>query len=272
MERIGVSELLPCDVLLFHGTSFISKMIRMADGEPYNHAAFYVGSDEGTPHVAEMLGDGLNYRPLSESIAGSEYVDVFRYYNDSRIVIGNHSLPYDPVLTREKFYQNEHDRYGYEEILLLSLLCSTRHINIPIADMIMRNIIESAADVIANIFKCGKQPMICSELVYRCFDEAYPKYRIHVKSADLAYSKACSFDELLSSSVVTTPLETNGLASLHSDFLQNYLLAKHAFDSSQAKSIITATAAVADFVTPNDLGRSPNLQKQGTLVNWEPIR
>ena len=266
MEKIGVNDLQPCDVLLFHGTSFISKMIRLADGEPYNHAAFYVGSDGGTPHVAEMLGDGLNYHPLSESVAGAAYVDVFRYYDDSRIVIGNLTLPCDPVLKREKFYQNEHDRYAYEEILLLALLCSTRHISIPIAGPIIRNILDSAADVVAKLFKTGKQPMICSELVYRCFDESDPKYELHIKGADLAYSQASNLDALLAPSIVAEPSEINEMASLYSDFLQNYLLAKHPFDSSHAKSIITATAAVGDFVTPNDLGRSPNLQKQGTLA------
>lgn len=123
-DRIAAGELLPGDVLLYHGPSWVSEAIRFFDGTNVNHSAIY-------------LGDG-----------------------------------------RARLYINNGDRYAYEQILLLALLCVTRKVEpSAIFSRLVRAVLDKAASYFSNIAAgiTGGEPMICSEFVFRCYDEADPR-------------------------------------------------------------------------------------------------
>ena len=246
MEKVKLGDLKSCDVLLFKGTSFVSRMIRLADNGCYSHAALYIGlSDKGVPQIAEMLGgedSGLKVGNISDRTK-NEDVDVYRYYGDDGKVMADGQL----VLDHESDYFKKGEAYAYDEILLLSILCITRRINIPFVEPILRHIFDQAADVIASLFKGKKEPMICSEFVYRCFTEA--GLLLTIPGADLIISQAKIKD--------AGALLANDLEAHQASLLQNYFAAR--------STLSLPIQAVATFVTPNDLARSPNLQKLGQL-------
>jgi cell wall-associated NlpC family hydrolase len=86
---IKPSELQPGDVLLYHGNSFISRLIRLFDGTEYSHASIWVGD-----HVVEAIGQGVVGRSLAVSTADVKYTDVYRYRNkDSGLNPGDEAVP-----------------------------------------------------------------------------------------------------------------------------------------------------------------------------------
>ncbi|PWU19762.1 MAG: hypothetical protein C5B50_05750 [Verrucomicrobia bacterium] len=257
------------DVLLYHGDSFISKLIRLFDGTEYSHASIWTGTQ-----VVEALGEGVVGRDLKPSVAGAKFVDVYRYVNkDTGQMLGDDGspLPAKPVLAQADQFEKDHDRYAYEEILLLAVLASTRQVTapIPFLGLIVRNILDHAADVVARLTSSGKEPLICSELVYRCYAQAGAGYQIRIRGADLAQAMAASLSTI-------SPVASEGGADYGEAaavFLENYEAAKR---PSHLKALASAgvtsasgapplTAAVADFVTPGDLKKSPDLQMLGTL-------
>jgi len=266
--KIPQADLKPGDVLLMQGTGIVSDLIRMFDQGRYSHAAIYDGQN-----VAEMLSPGTTVRPVAESVADAWFVDVYRFISNDGQPLGNPGLDPQPVLGRIRYYEQNRQRYAYEQILLLALLCATRseaQQNLsPVLAMILRRILDSAAEKIASMIHAGKEPMICSELVYRCYTEAGPLYAIRVRGADLP--------RLAAEAAVT--VRTEALTPEEADFkreattfLLNYAAAKRRnlgtreFASAASPRDIVAASTVADFVTPRDLATSPNLQMVGTLA------
>jgi hypothetical protein len=149
----------------------------------------------------------------------------------------------------------------------------------------LRNILDNAAEVVSRIVSGGKEPLICSELVYRCFKEAGSRYDNEIRGADILAMRARA---TLSSSegglrTGTAPLEDPVIGAELDAFLAKYQVAKSrgaalaAGSSTKPKKAGRAPAAsaapsgsemalaVANFVTPRDLRDSPNLMRVGTL-------
>ena len=53
-DKVLPNQLQPGDVLLYHGTGFISDMIRLFDGSDYSHAALFNGQN-----VVEAIASGI---------------------------------------------------------------------------------------------------------------------------------------------------------------------------------------------------------------------
>lgn len=162
-DRIKVEELAQADVLLYHGTSFISRAIQFFDGTDFSHAALYVGSGQ----VGEAVATGLVQRNFAAGVPGNEWVRVYRHKN----------VPLDmsPVLGKAAYYLEQGNRYGYEQLLLLAFLCLTRKLRVtPSLRWLLRNVLDAAASVLTRLASQQKEPMICSEFVYRSYDEALP--------------------------------------------------------------------------------------------------
>ena len=196
------------DVVLYRGTSLISRLIVWFDSGHYSHCSIYVGGGK----VLEAIDKGVVFSTLADSIAAHapEYVDVFRFTSDDHIMLGDSKLPYQPVKSRVDFYAHEGDRYAYEDILLLALLTTIRHISI--ARPMLRSILDSAAEVLAHIAALGKRPLICSALTYRCFEEAGRSYHIHVPDADLLATAERLDSRLVPAPVLNGPLVVRGAA------------------------------------------------------------
>jgi len=163
-DTITILELWDGDVLLYRGTSFISKGIQFFDGTEVSHAALYLGNEQ----VGEAVGHGLLSRGVQESIAGAEWVQARR--------LKERPTDMGPVLARGLWYVEQGNRYGYEQILLLAFLCLTRKLKMtPTLRLLVRTVLDVAASLLTRLTSMGKQPMICSEYVYRAYDEALPE-------------------------------------------------------------------------------------------------
>lgn len=266
--KIKPQDLLPCDVLLYNSTSLISELIKMFDGSEYSHCAIY-----NNGNVLEAIAEGVKQRTLSVSVEGAKYVDVYRFISSDGKKIGDPAYPANPIIERIDYYKNEGDRYAYEQLLLLALLTSVRRISIPFIGWLLRTILDTAASILSKIISLGKEPMICSELVYRCFVEAGAKYKLTIPGADtlksmnLLPSVAAYFPKTdLNDQIIDK--EMAQLNSQIAEFLAMYSVSKKSIPKSYEDFSIESAVnllAVPDFVTPRDLKQSPNLYKVGTL-------
>lgn len=76
---------------------------------------------------------------------------------------------------RAEFYLERGEEFSYVQLVLLALLSITRRTDLPRgAAVLLRRILDGAASVVNDILEDGREPMVCSELVYRCFNEALP--------------------------------------------------------------------------------------------------
>lgn len=161
MDSIKKTDVQDADVILYHGNTWLAKAIRLFDGTDVNHASLYVGED----NVGEALGNGLTKRTLKESIEDNEYVILRR--------LKSHPGTMNPVLEKAKAYIAIGNRYGYEQIVLLAFLGLTRKLTVnAYLKWLLRKVMDEAAKLLMK--KGNRQPMICSEFVYRCYNEALP--------------------------------------------------------------------------------------------------
>jgi hypothetical protein len=141
---------------------------------------------------------------------------------------------------------------------------------------VIRRVLDSASEVLARLIHAGQEPMICSELVFRCYTEASPPYALLIVGSDIP--RAMALYRALATSPAQTPSGSDDpqTEKAIASFLANYSMAKNQKPTIAAASGVGTPAtisaaqalsglAVADFVTPNDLSRSPNLQILGTL-------
>ena len=163
-DTIGVSDLLPADVLLYKGTSFISRGIQFFDGTDFSHASLYLGDGK----VGEAIASGLERSDIHKSVHGAEWVKVYRLKNRPPDV--------SVVLDKAKEYLDDGPRYGYEQILLLAFLSLTRKLKVtPSLAVFIRRVLDAAATTLTRLQSQNREPMICSEFVYRAYDEAVPE-------------------------------------------------------------------------------------------------
>jgi len=160
---ITQADLLPGDILLYHGHSWLAKAIRLFDGTRVNHAGIYLGDGA----VGEALGKGVIKTELAGSIKGDQ-VWVYRHKDRPSNML--------PVITVAQDILAVGNRYGFEQILLLAMLGITRRLAVPgAAGVFLRGILDKAASILVAYKAQERQPMICSEFVYRCYDQALPQ-------------------------------------------------------------------------------------------------
>ncbi len=161
MDNIGANRLRAGDVLLYNGNSWISKAIQFMDGTEVNHAAICLGRGK----VGEAIGKGLTERTFRASAEDDRYVIISRLSAQPGTM--------KPVTKKAYDYLKSGNRYGYEQIVLLAFLGITRKLPVnPYFEWLIREVLDQAAHLL--MISGDRQPMICSEFVYRCYDEALP--------------------------------------------------------------------------------------------------
>ena len=152
------------DICRYHGNGWISKAIRFVDGTEVNHASVYVGNNR----VIEAEGgkNRISKNTIEESISGSKWIKAYR--------LKQYPEDMGPVVDRANWYFGQNNRYGYEQILLLAMLALIRK---PKNGWAFRNLVkivlERAAAILLKLTEGGKEVLICSELVYRSYNEAH---------------------------------------------------------------------------------------------------
>jgi len=245
--NIGIHDLKPCDVLLYHSDATISQLIQWFDGSEYSHTSIYDGD-----MVVEAIEEGVRRRTLAVTMSDTIYADVWRLRKDGHW-IGSPDLPFTPVKDVIDGYVAESDRYAYEEILLLALLCTSRRLPLPF----LRWALDRAADLLVSMANNGKEPMICSELVYRCFSEAGQEYQPRITGVDVRARIEIQHPPVQEGAVMKAS------DRIVAEFFDRYATAKK-FDSRD-ELLMRALEADPNFVTPKDLKKSPDFVMIGRL-------
>ncbi len=169
MKRdIPISQLMPGDILLYRGRGLISDAIRLIDRSQVSHSALFIGRHGETGRsVGEAIRDGLVRRELPKSVEDAEWVES-RRLKEPPATLG-------PVMEKASHYLDRGERYAFEQALLLAFLCIARNLaDSPVLGGLVRETLDAAAGFLLRLFDTGRQPMICSEFVFRCYEETLP--------------------------------------------------------------------------------------------------
>lgn len=254
-DSFEINDLRNGDILLYSGKSLISGLIKFFDGSVYSHTGIY---NKGK--VLEATSKGVVNRSLIESIDGNNFIDVYRF-NFSET--GDSSLIKDfekNLLNVIEKYEIEGERYAYEQFLLLGILTLSRTANLPLIAPVLRGFLDNSSEYLTSLIAAGKRPVICSELVYRCYSEldSTGLYTIKIKGNDLNENDIYTVNELLfilkSNNTDSEILEL--INSEYKKFLNKYL---------ESKASRNGYFTIPDFVTPKDLKNSKSLIFIGRL-------
>jgi hypothetical protein len=169
MKRdIPIAQLMPGDVLLCRSKGWISDAIRFIDRSEVNHASLFLGRyQEMGRTVGEAIREGVVRQELPKSLEHAEWVESRRLKEPPASL--------DPVLERAAHYLKSGERYAFEQILLLAFLCITRNLaGSSVLGRLIRETLDAAAAFLLRLFNTGREPMICSEFVFRCYNETLP--------------------------------------------------------------------------------------------------
>jgi len=265
MEKINLRNIQPCDVLLCRGEGLFSDMIVLLDGGTYSHAALYAGKIDDKHYVIQATDRGIVCDPI-EKIQCETFVDVFRFNKDEH-KLGEENYPYKPILDVGQAYVDAHVKYANDHLILLAILAVTRDIPLDsFSKKLLRDVLDHAADLIFKQLDKGVMPMVCSELVYRCFDEAddNKKYQLSISALTLNQLIKNSKEESIQVCNVENTLEQNvdiELKKAKERFLEAYNRVKETENSL----IDSITDPVASCVSPKDFEDSKDLIKVGRL-------
>jgi hypothetical protein len=151
--------LLPGDVLLIRGASYVSGAIRLFEQSQFNrqvdysHAALYLGEVNGQRQmVAEMLKDGFVLQPLKASMKDDNVVDAYRWRGEPGLTPERRRA----IVERALGFRGK--KYAWEQIDLLRVASGVLlpgESSIPLAVRVL------GVDWLSG----GEQKMICSEMV-----------------------------------------------------------------------------------------------------------
>ena len=159
---------MPGDILLYRSTGWISDAIRFIDRSEVSRAGLFLGRyEEKGRTVGEAIREGVIRRELPKSLGHAEWVESRRLKEPPESI--------DSVLDRAEYYLRQGDRYAFEQILLLAFLCITRNLaGASVLGKLIRETLDAAAAFLLRLFNTGREPMICSEFVFRCYHETLP--------------------------------------------------------------------------------------------------
>jgi len=183
---MDVKDLKPGDILLYSPDKWasIGGLISIFTLSPVCHAGLYMGVYEGEGKVAEEGFDGLKQYNLSDSF-GHRRIYVRRLPKINVM---------DPVIKVAQGYLGHREKYGKWDILLLAAsILSTDFEKLAVIFQLdidtkwmewvecLRAAAKNAAWLLKLFYdKTGHHPMICSQFVYTCYDEAGDDYKLNV--------------------------------------------------------------------------------------------
>jgi hypothetical protein len=249
------------DVLLSLGDSGISRWIVRLTGGKYSHSALFDGE-----MVCESIKNGVGRFPLEEHLEAQKG-GVDGHW------LGEPDWSADPVIKVAKRYYKSGTKFSMAQLYLAIPLVVLRRIPNRVKQLrdFIRNCLNPAFELINNAIEAGKEPMTCSELVYRCFAEAVPrKYTLKLKE----FNKVKELQKFVSqhhrkySFAVrgTKDRELQELIREADSIARRYFFAKNKKLYRGFKQR-ASSRVVADFVSPADLQNSPNLILLGSLRN-----
>ena len=115
--------------------------------------------------MGEAVGSGLREDPIDPAVKGNDRTYVRRLSPAPDLA---------PVVGKAREFLSNGVPYAYQELVLLAVLSLTRRL--PTTNVVLRAVIrktlDEAAELVNSLVDRGRDLMICSEYVYRCYDEA----------------------------------------------------------------------------------------------------
>ncbi len=156
-ELIQEIEINEGDVILYHGTGILSCMIRCFSKSRVNHAGLYMGSGI----VMEATKEGVHETKIANSIAKSKFILIMRHRNNPESM--------EAVLKRARMYKEMDIRYEFEGIAFLALISLVgKFYKSKKTSWLITKILKQWFSIFLK--DKTRQPMICSEFVYRCYN------------------------------------------------------------------------------------------------------
>jgi V8-like Glu-specific endopeptidase len=258
-----ISKLNDGDVLLYNGTGVISNAIKFFTKSDVSHAALYLGAREGQM-IGEAVGSGLIRDTPNQSFPGHNWVVVHRLRNPRDMT---------PVLKRGDVYLNQNLKYGYQQIVLLAVLLLIKHTRPSgILGKMVQAVSVAATEALNKFLESGKELMICSEFVYRAYDEAVEggsnPYHLQVPGIALeAYPAAGALPAGVDPDSVLAKLQRHPdiLMSGFTSARENMLVAP--MPQNQGLLQEQAEKLLAEYLAEQRHGRRPQIERTEDFVS-----
>jgi hypothetical protein len=255
---IDASALQAGDVLLSYGDGTISDVIRLIDGGHYSHGALFDGTK-----IVEAGLRGVVSTPLEAEIREQKYVDAYRFHSDQGVPLASPGWPADPIVNRAHCYLNRGTAYANNQLYLVGVLILLKRSFNRVEKAILQAVLKEVFDLYKRIHEGGEtKSVVCSELVYRSFNEASPehKYDLTIRGT---FGPLQAGPQPLD---FPSPVANQGADyALDADY-QDTLVQLEALSRQVHPVALTGTSVIAaEMVSPHDLESSPNLKLIGRL-------
>jgi len=187
-----VNDLKPADILLFRGKrgSLISKAIKFLTNSKVSHAALVYESSE---------------KLIEESLEGVRIFDIEQHPDRSNTIYVMRRISTEdsmqPVLDAAKIYLEESEPFALYNLFLLGMLLLYKKFtpDTPKKEAMCEIFRELAAGIIEYINEQkyrGKLPMVCSQFVYQCYEDAGGGYGLTIEDGVLSRAAISGAGEL----------------------------------------------------------------------------
>lgn len=282
-------DLRPGDVLMIAGNDITSDLARMVDGGRYSHTAIYDGEAVIECHLSddpEKESSGVQQTHLSVFLRRTkdpQAIDVFRFCPGPDVALGDPELPSSPVLDVAHKYLADKTGYASSHLWWIAVLVLLRrNPTFAIDKPWLRHILQMVLDYLHG--KAEKQEkvkeIVCSEFVYRCFQEADSSeltqslsYTVQIKPTLITpeFDVRChgEIEMLAENKPDKVTNHCNQLVNEIQEFLwENFPAIRKAImannDAIKEHGFIDwRTDVVPQVVMPSDLERSINLNHMG---------
>ncbi|WP_409306235.1 hypothetical protein [Pectobacterium sp. B1J-3] len=174
MKTFSPNDLTEGDVLLFSPEegSFISWAITFLTNAPVSHAA--------------MLYQKTPLTIIEESPPQVAVNDALKRFKGRTIYVYRHTTQQNlsPVINAATEHRNNLDPYDNASLYIVGLLLLYKKISLPtLAQKVTLRILKKLTATLTQFLQQhknpGKMPMVCSQFVAQCFEDAGSQYQLH---------------------------------------------------------------------------------------------
>lgn len=241
-----VEQLEAGDVLLYNGTSLLSEAIKFFTNSDVSHAGIFLGGPAGGL-VGEAVSAGVIRDARDQSFAGHNWVMVHRLRATTNL---------GPVIARANFYLDQSVKYAYPQLVFLAILLLVKRVRPSgMLGRMVSAVTTAAAEALNRFLESGQNLMICSEFVYRAFDEAdsTPASAYHLQIPGVAREGWSAQGGIEAGSILAQLQAHPDL--LESGFGQAAESARAALPLNQAVLEARASELLADYLAEQRYGR-----------------
>lgn len=163
------------DIVLFEmgeDGDFLGKCIAELTNSNITHSAMIYKNNT----MIEMTDSGISVTPFHQGENGYK-VHLLRFTPE---------VKFEPLLEAADFYINKHPKYDFASLFLLAGLLIFKKINLTtkLSEIIFK-ILSANCLMLDEIYQnltgqCDNESMMCSQLVYQCYYDCGPDYRIKI--------------------------------------------------------------------------------------------